>query len=368
MKRYLVVLGTRPEAIKMCPLILALRQKAGAAVRLLLTGQHRDMVTPVLDFFGVQADACLDVMRQGQSVGELTERLLRGLPEEMAGDRRPDLVLVHGDTTSAFVGALCAFYAGVPVAHIEAGLRTGDVHAPFPEEFNRRAIDAMSDLYFAPTGAAAARLIAEGSPKERIFAVGNTATDALRLCLEHPPSLPLLNTTGRRLLVITAHRREMSCKERYELLTAIRHEIEAREDVLAVFPVHPSPAVGQVAKAVFEGCANVRLTPSLSLPDMQHLLARAYLLLTDSGGMQEEATYLGLPTLVLRDVTERPEGVRAGVLRIVGTKGETVRAVLGELLDHPDVREGMAKPSWVYGDGYVSERIADILAQWGTRP
>lgn len=367
MKRYLVVLGTRPEAIKMCPLILALRQKAGVEVRLLLTGQHRDMVTPVLDFFGVRADTCLDVMREGQSVGDLTERLLRALPGEMQGESRPDLVLVHGDTTSAFVGALCAFYAGIGVAHVEAGLRTGDVHAPFPEEFNRRAIDAMSDLYFAPTEAAAERLIAEGYPKERIFIVGNTATDALRLCLEHPPSRPF-DVAGRRLLVITAHRREMSCEERYDLLRAIRQEIEAREDVLAVFPVHPSPAVGQVAKAVFEGCANVRLTPPLSLPDMQHLLARAYLLLTDSGGMQEEATYLGLPTLVLRDVTERPEGVRAGVLRIVGTKGEAVRAALGEWLDHPDARDGVAKPSWVYGDGYVGERIAEILARWRTKP
>lgn len=363
MKRYLIVLGTRPEAIKMCPLILALKAKPGVEVRLLLTGQHRDMAGPVLDFFGVQADACLDVMRQGQSVGELTGRLLRVLPAHMEGDRRPDLVLVHGDTTSAFVGALCAFYAGIPVAHVEAGLRTGDVHAPFPEEFNRRAIDAVSDLYFSPTEAATARLIAEGYPKERIFTVGNTATDALRLCLERPPSWPF-DTAGRRLLVITAHRREMSCEERYALLTAIRQEIEGREDVQAVFPMHPSPAVEQAAKEAFAGCANVRLTPPLALPDMQHLLARAYLLLTDSGGMQEEATYLGLPTLVLRDVTERPEGVRVGVLQVVGTKGEDVRAALGELLDRRELRERMAKPSWVYGDGYVSHRIADILARW----
>ena len=366
MKRFLMILGTRPEAIKMCPLLLALKRTAGVEVRLLLTGQHRDMVRPVLDFFGALPDVCLDVMREGQSVGELTERLLGLLPKHMGGDHRPDMVLVHGDTTSAFAGALCAFYEGIPVAHIEAGLRTGDIHAPFPEEFNRRAIDAMSDLHFAPTQAAAERLIAEGYPKKNVFVVGNTATDALRLCLKRPPSYGSVDLAGRRLIVITAHRREMTPGERRKMLLSIRWEIEGRRDVLAVFAVHPSPAVRCVAEEVLEGCANVRLTPPLSLPDMQHLLARADLLLTDSGGMQEEATYLGLPTLVLRDVTERPEGVEAGVLRIVGTDGETVRAALRELLDRPDLRESMARPSFVYGDGHVSERIAAVLSHWRT--
>ena len=367
MKRYLVVLGTRPEAIKLCPLILALRRMAGVEVRLLFTGQHRDMVAPVLDFFGVRADVCLDVMREGQGVGELTVRLLEALPPHMTGAWRPDAVVVHGDTTSAFAAALCAFYEGIPVLHIEAGLRTGDVHAPFPEEFNRRAIDAMSDLHFAPTAAAAERLIAEGFPRVSIFVVGNTATDAVRLCLARPGNVPPAPLDACRLLVLTAHRREMSKEKRRELFGAIRRVVAGREDVRLVFPVHPSPAVSQVAEEVFADCPNVRLTPPLPLPEMQHLMARAYLLLTDSGGVQEEATYLGVPTLVLRDVTERPEGVSAGVLRVVGTRGRAVEDALADMLACPAFRDAMAKPSFVYGDGFVSERIAGILSTWEGR-
>jgi UDP-N-acetylglucosamine 2-epimerase (non-hydrolysing) len=367
MKRYLVVLGTRPEAIKMCPLILALRRTAGVEVRLLLTGQHRDMVVPVLDFFGVRADICLDMMREGQGVGDLTVRLLGALPTHMTGAWRPDAVVVHGDTTSAFAAALCAFYEGIPVVHIEAGLRTGDVHAPFPEEFNRRAIDAMSDLHFVPTATAAERLIAEGHSRARIFVVGNTATDAVRLCLTRPGSLPPTPADSCRLLVLTAHRREMTKEKRRELFWAIRRVLEGHGEVRLVFPVHPSPAVSQVAEEVFSDCPNVRLTQPLALPEMQHLMARAYLLLTDSGGVQEEATYLGVPTLVLRDVTERPEGVSAGVLRVVGTRGRAVGDALEDMLSCPAFRDAMAKPSFVYGDGYVSERIAGILSTWEGR-
>ncbi len=363
MKRFLVWIGTRPEAIKLCPLILEL-QSRGMSVRVMLTGQHRDMVRPVLSFFGVEAQGDLDAMREGQSVQELTERLLHDMAEQTAG-HGPDAVLVHGDTTSALCGAMAAFYAGIPVAHVEAGLRSDDIRSPFPEEFNRRAIDAMSDLYFAPTLQARARLLGEGYPDDRIFVVGNTATDALRLCLERPTPHPLMDSVGdRRLILLTCHRREMCPQERLDLLCAIRTTLEQRDDVMLVFPVHPSPAVSEPARRAFEGCENAILTDPLPLPLMQHLLARTYCLLTDSGGMQEEAVYLGVPTLVLREVTERPEGVRAGVLRTVGKGAGQVCAALEELLARPEARDVMARPSSVFGDGYAARQIADVLLRW----
>lgn len=366
-KEYLIWIGTRPEAIKLCPLILEM-QARGMKTRVMLSGQHRDMVRPVLDFFGVKAQGDLCVMRQGQSVQALTERLLRGMAEEYAGEKRPDVAVVHGDTTTAFIGALCAFYAGVPVVHIEAGLRSDDSHSPFPEEFNRRAVDAMSDVYFAPTERARERLLKEGDPEGRIFVVGNTATDALRLCLETPIAHPLIDAVGeRRLVLLTSHRRETEPSERLAMLRGIRDTIEGRKGVCLVFPVHPSPSVREVARAAFEGCENAILTDPLPLPLMQQLLSRAYLLLTDSGGMQEEAAYLGIPTLVLREVTERPEGVTSGVLRTVGKGPFEVCRVLKELLDHPEKRDEMARSSFVFGDGYAARRIADVLALWEAR-
>ncbi len=365
MKRYLIYIGTRPEAIKMCPLINELARSDRIRTRVVLTGQHRDMVEPVLRFFGVRADARLDVMQKGQSVLTLTQLLLEAIPRDMAASGFvPDAVLVHGDTTTALVGALCAFYEGIPVFHVEAGLRTCDVRAPFPEEFNRRAIDAVSRVHFAPTVAARERLIAEGQAAERVFVVGNTATDALRLCLSSPSDNALLQgKAGERLVLLSAHRREMTEEKRYAVLRAIRGEIEERGNVRLIFAVHPSPSVRGVAEAAFAGCANAHLTEPVDIPHWQQLMARADLLLTDSGGMQEEATYLGLPTLVLRDVTERPEGVAAGVLWTVGTEPSAVARGLSELLDHDEVRATMARPSSVYGDGFVSRRIAAVLEQ-----
>ncbi|MBR2622218.1 MAG: UDP-N-acetylglucosamine 2-epimerase (non-hydrolyzing) [Clostridia bacterium] len=364
MKRYLMLLGTRPEAIKLCPLILELRRRTDVQLRVVLTGQHRDMPAPVLTFFGVCPDADLGVMTQGQTLQSLSERLLTAISRDMQiSGFAPDAILVHGDTTTAFIGALCAFYAGIPVVHIEAGLRTGDISAPFPEEFNRRAIDAMSRIHFAPTAQAKTRLMAEGHKETRVFVVGNTATDALRLCLERPCEHPLLDMVGeRRLILLTAHRRETAPEQRLALFRAIREELEGRRDTVAIFPVHPSPVIREAAEATFVGCDNVKLTDPLDVPIMQHLLARTTLLLTDSGGLQEEATYLGVPTLVLREMTERPEGVAAGVLRLVGTDGRGVRAALSELLENEQARRHMARPSDAYGDGYVSVRIAAILA------
>jgi UDP-N-acetylglucosamine 2-epimerase (non-hydrolysing) len=365
MERYLIVIGTRPEAIKMCPLVLAMRA-AGLACRVVLTGQHREMAREVLQFFGVGADADLDVMRTGQSLAVLTERLLGALRHELARDADYTACLVHGDTATAFAAALSCFYAGIPVVHVEAGLRSGDVHAPFPEEFYRRAVDAMSALWLAPTERAVGHLFAEGAPAACVYTVGNTATDAVRLCLESGVDHPLLNESdGRRLVLLTAHRRELDERSRHALLRAIRTRIEGRRDVHLIVPVHPSPAVRATVSAAFEGCVNVRMTPPLPLPLMQQLLARASLLLTDSGGLQEEATYLGIPTLVLRTRTERPEGVEAGVLATVGTDPHRVGEELGALLDDGARLARMRRPSSVYGDGYVSERIVRILSEWG---
>lgn len=360
MKRFWVWMGTRPEAIKLCPLILELRRR-GARVRIMLTGQHRDMVSPVLSFFGISADEDLSVMRDSQSVQHLTERLLIAMGEVLARTPRPDAVLVHGDTSTALCGAMSAFYAGIPIYHVEAGLRSDDIHAPFPEEFNRRAIDAMSDIHFAPTDAAARRLRQEGYSERGIFVVGNTATDALRLCLEQPLSHPLLEETKERLILLTSHRREWGEGERVELLRGIRDAIEHRTGVRVIFPVHPSPVVQRAAWQAFGGCENVIMTDPLPLPLMQHLLARAWLLLTDSGGLQEEASYLGVPTLVLRTTTERPEGVAAGVLRVVGGGRETVRQALELFLRCPAEREAMAHPSMVFGDGHAARYITDVL-------
>ena len=364
-KHYLILLGTRPEAIKLCPLILALRRCPNVVVRVVLTGQHRELPYGVLHFFGVRPDADLGVMRQNQTLTELSERLLSAVSRDLQESTFcPDAVIVHGDTTTAFVGALCAFYEKIPVYHVEAGLRTGDVFAPFPEEFNRRAIDAISTLCFAPTRTATRALLAEGVPRARILTVGNTATDALRLCLCSPCDHPLLREArGRRLILLTAHRREMSRERRAAMLYAVREAVEGREDVLLIFAVHPSPSVRQVAEEVFDGCANVRLCEPLDLPVLQHLLARATLLLTDSGGLQEEATYLGLPTLVLREQTERPEGVAAGVLRVVGGEPRRVKAAIGELLDDEAIRRAMARPDAAYGNGYVAETIARYLSE-----
>lgn len=363
MRRYLILIGTRPEAIKMCPLILALRRRSDVRLRIVLTGQHADMVEGVLRFFGVEADTDLGVMREGQGPQELTERLLVSISEELKNNKfAPDACLVHGDTTTAFAGALCCFYAGIPVYHVEAGLRTGNIRAPFPEEFNRRAVDAMSNVHFAPTPRAAKQLVAEGADASRVFTVGNTATDALRLCLRSDFPYPLLEAAaGRRLILLTAHRREMTAEQRASLLHAIRDEIEGREDVFLVFAVHPSPAVRAVAEHAFEGCFNAALTEPLELPTLQNLLARATLLLTDSGGLQEEATYLGIPTLVLREVTERPEGVAAGVLRMAGVEGERVRAHMAALLDDERRRRRMERASDVYGNGHAADAIAQCL-------
>lgn len=365
MKRYMVLYGTRPEAIKLCPLILALRRQPWVQLQVVSSGQHRDMPRSVLRYFGVTPDVDLGLMQRGQTPAAFTQRLMAALmPLLTDATTAPDVCLVHGDTTTAFVGALCCFYAGIPVVHVEAGLRTYDVRAPYPEEFNRHAIDVMSDVLLAPTEAAAQHLYDEGCAPQRVHVVGNTATDALRLCLQRDYRHPLLcSTEGKRLVLLTLHRRELPTTTREDILRAVRETIEERDDVQLLYPVHPSPTAQQTA-SILQGCPNAQCVPPLELPLFQHLLARSTLLLTDSGGLQEEACYLGIPTLVLRDCTERPEGIAAGVLHLAGTNPCHIRRLMSELLDDERVRESMRRPSFVYGDGHVSERIVQTLQQY----
>ena len=376
--RILFLFGTRPEAIKLCPIFLALRarQLPYLAVN---TGQHRDMVQDVLTFFGCRADVTLDVMREGQDLITLTQRLMGELGT-LFRRCRPRAVAVHGDTATAHAGMLSAYLEGIPVYHIEAGLRSGNPRAPCPEEYFRCAIDAASELCFAPTQAAAAQLLREGKPPSDILLCGNTATDAVRLCLRDAPAdpacilraarpldgeAPLPSLRGKRLILLTAHRRETDQASLGTLLGGIRHALERIEDAVLVFPVHPSPRVRRAAVAAFRGCPQAHLIEPLPLPYMQRLLARATLLLTDSGGLQEEAVYLGIPTLVLREVTERPEGVAAGVLRLVGTDGTSVGDAMCELLTNEAARDAMARPSPCFGDGYAADRIAEQLKSRG---
>lgn len=361
MLRCLILIGTRPEALKMGPLIRAMAKEPTSFEGMVVSsGQHRELLCPVLSFFGIRPDVEMKLMQPEQSPLSLTQAMLSAFPEVLS-QIAPDICLVHGDTTTAYAGALCAFYAGVPVVHVEAGLRTDCLYAPYPEEYNRRAIDAMSDCLFAPTKEAAGRLLREGHDPGTVHLVGNTATDTVRWCLEAPKVAGPSRLQGKRLVLLTLHRREMSERARIGLLRGIRRAIEGRRDVMLLWPVHPSPAVGRTAHAVFDGCREAMLVPPMEAPAFQQLLAEATLLLTDSGGLQEEATYLGIPTLVLRDTTERREGIGEGILRLAGTDGEAVEGEIRRLLDNEEERAGMAHPSAVYGDGRVSERILTVL-------
>lgn len=359
MKKLLLIFGTRPEAIKMCPLALELKTRAAFSVRVCVTGQHRDMLDEAMEAFSLQPDEDLALMRERQTLGELSAALLEALPPLLARER-PDLVLVHGDTTTAFAAALCCFYQKIPIAHVEAGLRTGDLAAPFPEEFNRQAVGLLSAWHFAPTAEARDNLLREGKNPRRVFVTGNTVVDALRLTRREDFSHPALDWTGGRdFALLTAHRRESLDGRLERMLAAIRAELETRPELCVVYPVHRNPAVRAAAQRALGGCGQFLLTEPLGVRAFHNLLSRARFVLTDSGGVQEEASALRVPTLVLRDRTERPEGVAAGTLRLAGTDAADVRRALSELLDGEEMQDGCAPNP--YGDGSASRRIADIL-------
>lgn len=362
-KRIMLVFGTRPEAIKMCPLVNELRSRPGEfEVVVCVTGQHREMLDQVLSVFGVVPDVDLDIMEPGQTLFDVTSKVLlrmRGAIESAA----PDVVLVHGDTTTSFAAALAAFYLRVPVGHVEAGLRTGDLYSPWPEEFNRQVVDVLSHWYFAPTEASRANLLAEGKPADRIWVTGNTGIDALRTTVREGWSHPVLDWVGNeRLVLVTAHRRENLGEPMHRMFRAIRRVLEARPDVRAVYPIHMNPKVREAAHAELDGFDRLRIVEPLEVLDFHNLMARSHVILTDSGGIQEEAPSLGKPVLVMRDTTERPEGVEAGTLRLVGTDEDAIEREFSRLLDDPAAYAAMAHASNPYGDGHASGRIADVLS------
>lgn len=365
MKKIMLVFGTRPEAIKMCPLVLELKKRKGLAVRVCVTGQHREMLDSVLAFFGVIPDFDLAVMKSGQTLFDVTGAVLCGM-QNILEKERPDVVLVHGDTTTAFAAALAAYYLKIPVGHVEAGLRTGDLYAPYPEEFNRAAVGILAAYHFAPTAHAAENLLREGKSENTVYVTGNTVIDALGMTVQKSYSHPVLDKVGgHRMILMTAHRRENLGEPMKRMFSAIRRLCEECPDVFLVYPVHPNPAVGDAAHAVFDGCGNAILIPPLDVVDFHNFMARAYFILTDSGGAQEEAPAFGIPVLVMRDTTERPEGIAAGTARLVGTDSDVIFSECERLLSDPAEYAKMAHAENPYGDGHASERIADILTAVG---
>lgn len=365
MKKVLVVFGTRPEAIKMCPLVNELKgRKRAFETVVCVSGQHREMLHPVLETFGVTPEYDLHIMRSRQTLFDVTASILMTVRNVLETER-PDVVLVHGDTSTTFVTALACFYLHIPVGHVEAGLRTGNLESPFPEEFNRQAVDLISRYYFAPTRLSRDNLIREGKPPEAVFVTGNTAIDALKTTVRPDYTHPELDwAAGSRLIVITAHRRENLGTPMRNMFRAIRRVCEAHPDVKAIYPIHMNPVVREAADEVLRGCDGIHIIEPLDVLDFHNFLARSYLILTDSGGIQEEAPSLGKPVLVMRDTTERPEGVEAGTLRLTGTSEDVIYREFTRLLEDPAAYRAMSTASNPYGDGQTSQRIADIL-QYG---
>ena len=362
MKKVVLVFGTRPEAIKMCPLVNEFKSRPGEFETVVcVTGQHREMLDQVLGVFGVVPDHDLAIMRPGQTLFDITSDVLLKI-RAVLEEERPDVVLVHGDTTTSFAAALAAFYLQIPVGHVEAGLRTRDLYSPWPEEFNRQAVDVISEWYFAPTETSRQNLLDEAKPADRIFVTGNTGIDALRHTVRDDYSHPELDwAEGSRLILVTAHRRENLGDPMHRMFRAIRRVMEERPDTKAIYPIHMNPQVRRAAHEELDGFDRLRIIDPLEVVDFHNFMARSHLILTDSGGIQEEAPSLGKPVLVMRDTTERPEGVAAGTLRLVGTGEETIYREFSRLLDDPAEYEAMSHASNPYGVGHASERIADVL-------
>ena len=346
----------------MCPLVNELKRRAGEFETVVcVTGQHREMLDQVLRVFDVVPDHDLAVMKPGQTLFDITSDVLLKTREVLETER-PVCVLVHGDTTTSFAAALAAFYLQIPVGHVEAGLRTRDLYSPWPEEFNRQAVDVVARWYFAPTETSRKNLLDEAKPEDRIFVTGNTGIDALRTTVQEDYAHPELEwADGSRLILITAHRRENLGEPMHRMFRAIRRVMEERPDTKAIYPIHMNPQVRKAAHEELDGFDRLRIIDPLEVVDFHNFMARSYLILTDSGGIQEEAPSLGKPVLVMRNTTERPEGVRAGTLRLVGTEEETIYREFSRLLDDPSEYEAMSHASNPYGDGCASERIADIL-------
>ena len=355
------IFGTRPETIKMAPVVHELEKREEIESIVCVTAQHREMLDQVLKALKVKPDYDLNIMKQGQTLSDITTRALKGL-EDVIKEVKPDIILVHGDTTTTFAGALAAFYQQVAVGHVEAGLRTYNKYSPFPEEMNRQFVGIVSDMNFAPTERSKNNLLREGKKEETIYVTGNTAIDALNLTVDEEYSDEITEWIGDdRLIVLTAHRRENLGEPMYRMFKAIRRIIDKYDDVKMVYPVHLNPLVVKAANEVFGDSEKIKLIKPLEDVEFHNLLSRSYLILTDSGGLQEEAPSLGKPVIVLRDTTERPEGIDAGTLKLAGTEEETIYQMVDELLSDSMEYEKMSKASNPYGDGHASERIVDAI-------
>lgn len=361
MKKVMLVFGTRPEAIKMCPLVNELKRRQTIETVVCVTGQHRQMLDQVLDAFDVRPDYDLSIMKDKQTLFDVTTNILN-LIKDVLEKEAPDVVLVHGDTSTTFVTALACFYLHIPVGHVEAGLRTYNIESPFPEEFNRQAVSIISRFNFAPTELSRENLIREGKRADTIYVTGNTAIDALKTTVREGFRHPVIEwAEGSRLIVLTAHRRENLGEPMRHMFRAIKRLVDETPDVKVVYPIHMNPVVRDTAKEIFGDDEQFRIIEPLDVLDFHNILARSYLILTDSGGIQEEAPSLGKPVLVMRDTTERPEGIKAGTLKLVGTQEETIYQAFKELLTDPAAYEKMSRASNPYGDGHACERIADVL-------
>lgn len=367
MIKVMTIFGTRPEAIKMAPLVKELKSRQEIECIVCVTAQHRQMLDQVLNTFEIIPDYDLDIMQQGQTLSDITSKAINGL-EKIINKVKPDIVLVHGDTTTTFAGALAAFYCQTDVGHVEAGLRTWNKYSPYPEEMNRQMVGVIADMHFAPTENSKKSLLNEGKNEKSIFVTGNTAIDALSTTVNSNYTNDIFDWIGKdRMILITAHRRENLGEPMRGMFKAIKRIIDEFSDVKAVYPVHLNPKVREVANEVFGDDDKIRLIEPLEVIDFHNFLAKSYLILTDSGGIQEEAPSLGKPVLVLRNTTERPEGIDAGTLKLAGTDEENIYKLTKELLENKEEYNKMSKASNPYGDGKASKRITDAIIERYTR-
>ena len=363
MIKVMTVFGTRPEAIKMAPLVKELKSRKEIECIVCVTAQHRQMLDQVLNAFEIVPDYDLDIMKEGQTLSDITSRVLKGL-EKVINTVKPDIVLVHGDTTTTFAAALAAYYCQTDVGHVEAGLRTWNKYSPFPEELNRQMVGVIADMHFAPTENSKKSLINEGKKEEKIFVTGNTAIDALSTTIKDDYKNEILDWIGNdKMILITAHRRENLGEPMRGMFKAIKRIVDEFQDVKAVYPVHLNPKVRKVANEVLGDNERIKLINPLEVIDFHNFINKSYLILTDSGGIQEEAPSLGKPVLVLRDTTERPEGIKAGTLKLAGTDEENIYKLTKQLLEDKEEYSKMSRASNPYGDGKASKRIADAIVE-----
>ena len=361
MIKVMTIFGTRPEAIKMAPLVKELEKRKEIESIVCVTAQHREMLDQVLEVFDIKPDYDLNIMKQGQTLADITTRALVGL-EEVIKKEKPSIVLVHGDTTTTFAGALAAYYNQIDIGHVEAGLRTWDKYSPFPEEMNRQMVDRVTDMFFAPTEVSKGNLLSEGISEEKIYVTGNTAIDAMKTTVKDNYNNEVFDWIGKdRMILLTAHRRENLGEPMRRIFKGIKRVVDEYKDVKVVYPIHLNPKVREVAYEVFGDMDRIKLIEPLEVIDFHNFINKSYIILTDSGGIQEEAPSLGKPVLVLRDTTERPEGIKAGTLKLVGTDEDVIYNETKKLLEDKDEYNKMSKASNPYGDGFASERIVDAI-------